>query len=148
MSVLYDLAIELKPSGDYRKLCCLTASFALLCTIYSPLAGVFKIIAAILIMFTAAYAVRHGLPAKKYRMLSGQPGNWLLCDQHGEIHCYHNMIIRFDAALFMLLQWQAESTTQHMVLFTDQITIAQRRALYFAQDKGRTYEKPRGPGRL
>lgn len=73
---------------------------------------------------------RNRVPVPSYDKLSYHTNYWLLHDVHGKTLKYEQAQLSFDAGLFILLSLISETSTKKLVIFTDQLTTAQHRALH------------------
>lgn len=73
--------------------------------------------------------VRSKIPVPEYRQLSYHKTYWLLHDIHEQEIRYEQAHISFDAGLFILLTLTGESLSKKLVIFVDQLSGSQYRAL-------------------
>lgn len=81
----------------------------------------------LLILLTST--VRYCLQMPEYIHLVHHPGYWLLHRFNGEIMRFETMSVSFDAGFFVLLTLSKENVRKTWVIFHDQITKEQWRAL-------------------
>ena len=69
-------------------------------------------------------------PVAAFNKLSYHQNYWLLHGIDGQENRYEQACISFDAGLFILLTLTSECASKKLVVFIDQLTTSQYRALY------------------
>lgn len=75
------------------------------------------------------HLLRTNVPVPAFSKLSYHTHYWLLYGIHGEPDRYEYAHIDFDAGLFILLTLRNEDSHKKLVIFNDQLTDVERRAL-------------------
>ncbi len=125
----FDQTITFRSSRDYHRLVVLTHIMAVIMLLRSSLP--LLMIASIFLLFIvfARHISHMRWPMKDCHQLSYHPGYWLLYKEDGSRWKYERVTVRFDGGIFFLLTLSGMSPKKTLVIFHDQITISQYRAL-------------------
>jgi len=126
---LSGLTITFGKSSYYLRLTYLLHGFAVVALLKSSLPIYAEIGMVFILMVSITQIVRNKTPLPAYTQLSYHMTHWLLHDIHGQSMRYEQAHISFDAGLFMLLTLTSESSARKLVVFRDQLSDAQYRAL-------------------
>jgi len=126
---LSNFTITLGKSNNYLRMACLIHVFAIVVLWHSSL-PIYVIICMLLVLIVSLTLIaRSKIPVPEYNQLSYHKSYWLLHDIHEQEIRYEQAHISFDAGLFILLALTGESPSKKLVIFVDQLSTSQYRAL-------------------
>ena len=129
MLPLSNFTITLGKSNNYLRLACLIHVFALV-VVWNSSLPISIMLSMLLVLIGSFISIaRNRVPVPSYDKLSYHINHWLLHDIHGQAYKYEQAQLSFDAGLFFLLSLISETSTKKLIIFTDQLTTAQHRAL-------------------
>lgn len=131
MLPLSNITITLSRSNDYLRYSLLLHLLTLIVLVRAGLPFALKVLLGCLLIFFFLKSIRSKLPSPNYQKLTSHPGYWLLHDKTGCQIRYEQASISFEGGLFILLKLTGISPAKTIVIFNDQITIAQYRLLKF-----------------
>lgn len=108
---------------------CLIHAFCLLVLFNSALPWPILISMLLVLILSFMHILRCKVPVPAFSKLSYHTNYWLLYRSDGEMIRYEQVHIGFDAGLFILLILTNENSQKKLVVFNDQLTMFQRRAL-------------------
>lgn len=129
MLPLSSFTITLGKSNHYLRIACLIHVFAMVVLSQSSLSIYTLSCMLLIICVFFVHIVRSKTPVPAYTQLSYHQTYWLLHDSHQRSVSYEQVCISFDAGLFILLTLTTENISKKLVVFTDQLSDAQYRAL-------------------
>lgn len=131
MLPLSDFTITLSKSKDYLRCVVLLHLLAVIVLVRSGLPFMIKTPLGLLVVIFLINTMRNKLPLPHYQKLSHHPGYWVLHKANGQQIKYERASISFEGGIFVLLHLTGISPRKVLVIFKDQITVAQYRILKF-----------------
>ena len=116
-------------SKDFVKLAGVLHAFGAYVLFQSSLPFVIITGMTIVLLISIGRIARHPVPVPAFASISHHNDHWQLLGSLGQIHRYAHVCIRFDAGLFILLRLSNADACQTLVVFRDQLTTVQYRAL-------------------
>lgn len=129
MLPISNFTITLGKSSTYLKLVCLIHVFAVVVLWNSSLPLYILIIMMLILLVSFILIAYSRVPVPAFNQLSYHKNYWLLHDVYGHTIKYEQAHISFDAGLFVLLTLTGEDASKKLVIFADQLTTSQHRAL-------------------
>jgi hypothetical protein len=126
---LSSFTITLGKSNHYLRLVYLIYVFAVVVLWHSSLPLFVMICMLLILIMSLRQIVQSKTPVPEYRQLSYHKNYWLLHDIHEQETKYEQAHISFDAGLFILLSLTDEIASKKLVIFVDQLSPFQYRAL-------------------
>ena len=88
------------------------------------------VIACVIVLILFILRIAHSrIPLPRYHKLSYHPGYWLLHEMNGSQTKYEQVFIGFEGGLFILLTLTGINPRKKLVIFHDQMSVAQYRVL-------------------
>jgi hypothetical protein len=128
---LSDFTIILSKSKDYLRCALLLHLVTMVVLVRSGLPFMMKLFLGLLLAISLITIIRNKLPLPNYEKLSYHPGYWLLHEVNGRQTKYEHASVGFEGGIFILLNLTGISPRKILVIFKDQITVAQYRILKF-----------------
>ncbi len=152
---LSGLTIPLGKSSHYLRLVYLLHAFALVVLFNSALPWSVMAGFGVILICSVVLIARSKTPMPACKQLDYYVTHWLLHDMHGQSTRFERAFISFDAGLFILLTLSGMQSTRKLVIFTDQLSSFQYRALFLIargtsppmRGTPDNKEKPAGPER-
>ncbi len=126
---LSNVAITFGKSNDFVKLAGLLHVFGAYVLYQSSLPQVLLTGMALIGVVSIGRILRNPTPVPAFVSLSHHNDHWRLLGSYHQETRYEHVCIGFDAGLFMLLTLTDASTCKKLVVFRDQLTRSQYRAL-------------------
>ena len=130
MLPLSSFTITLGKSYHYLRMTSLLHVFAVFVLFNSSLPMWLLISMLLIVLLSIIHIARSRRPEPAYYQLSYHKKYWLLHGIDGQRIPYEQVHISFDAGLFVLLTLTGEKTSKKLVVFTDQLSTFQYRALH------------------
>ncbi len=127
---LSSFTITLGKSNDYLRVVCLIHVFGLVVLFNSALPWPIMMGMLLVLITSGVHQVVSKVPVPAFSKLSYHTHYWLLHPLQGVGVRYEQMRIAFDGGLFLLLTLTNEGSHKKIVIFNDQLTDDQRRALH------------------
>jgi hypothetical protein len=126
---LSEQTIVFNQSSDYRRCIIVVYLFAAIALVYSSLPWLISIPLTVLLIIRMQQAL---LAKSASQKLVGYPDHWLFYNEQ-EILKYKEISIKFNGGFFTLLQLKGFNPKKTLLIFNDQITLAQHRLLKFKE---------------
>lgn len=126
---LSGMTITLGKSNNYWRIACLIHLFAIVVLFNSSFPMLLLMMMSIVWMVSMTVIARTKIPVPAFSKLSYHLNYWILHSKFGDQIRYKQARISFDAGLFFLLTLSREDSQKKLVIFNDQLTPDQYRAL-------------------
>lgn len=124
-----NVTISLSKSKDYLRCAVFIYALAFIVLMRSGLPLSITIPLSLLLIIFLALTIYSNAPIQAYQLLTYRSGYWLLNKVDGLEVKYEQLTISFDGGLFILLTLTGINPQKKMVVFKDQLTLAQYRVL-------------------
>ena len=124
-----DFTITLNKSMDYLRIALIVHGLAFIVLLNSALPLLMLFPSMLILFFLLVRSIHNKTPLPIYCKLSYHPGYWLLHRSNGQYTKHERATIHFDGGLFILLGLSGISPAKTLVVFKDQMTVAQYRVL-------------------
>ena len=81
----------------------------------------------------AVVIVQEGVPHTEFTQWVWKDSYWLIHYRDGSVGCYTRVCICYDVGLFMRIELSNKTQSKKFIIFADQLTEADRRALYLTR---------------
>ena len=127
------LTLAFKPSRDYRCLLAVLTLTAMLLLWQAHWPWSVAVITSISLWIIAYPGIRDGKPHPHCVQLRYSDAGWWLSDVKEGGVAYTSARVRYQVGCLMCLELRNKAQTRVLFLFADQLTAAERRALYVVQ---------------
>ncbi len=128
--LLSNFTITLGKSNDFLRAAFLIHIFAAIVLLKSSFPIILIIAMITALAFVMVQIIKKPLPVTNYTHLDYRVNHWLLHQTKGQIIQYDRAYICFDGGLFKLLALSNKNTEKKLLIFNDQLTPFQLRALH------------------
>ncbi|MCR9191916.1 MAG: hypothetical protein NXI01_04580 [Gammaproteobacteria bacterium] len=127
MSLLFDRNIPLDSSADYRRLGVIVSFCALISLYVADLPAILNVGLSIWMLYALWRLLVAAKPHPSLSSLNFQQKRWVLDYQDGNHLTYERVQIAVDSGFFLLLQFSGISKSRWVVVFYDQMSLADLR---------------------